>query len=265
MSEEETPLFDGSLSESLQHMKDWTKKRHDIYTPKPLFEKLRRAHEIVMKNKLNFFLLLLIYFAAETIGNAGLLVFQWTLDKDSPHTSYLILVQLTANLPVRIWRALLNSCVLHVVLQALKRNGNELLLSDIIGIKDLISWKMFFAMFIADLVLASPMAIAQALFATDFVWAVVYMIFGFLLNWIFGMAQILLFEEHTLSIGSCFVWSASAALSPATFGPLLLSCVVVFFGAPLVITAPWLLVLQLLTFFEVFGDSSGVEGYYVRS
>lgn len=241
---------------------EWRQKRYGLSNAKPFSYKLRRAYEIVAKNKLSFVALLLAYFTAQTIGNAGLLVLQWTIDKDSPRTSYLILVQLTANWPVRLWRALLNCCVLHVVLQALKRRGNELILSDVLGVRAIMSWKLLIAIFLTDMVLSSPLAISQALLYTDLVWAVIYMIFGFILNWLFGMTQILLFEDPSLSIGSCFVWSAAAALSPYAFSCVLMSCLFIFVTMPLVVTTPFLLVLQLLTFFEVFGFSSPVEVHY---
>ena len=217
---------------------------------------------MAMMNKGSFTLLLLLYFVAETVGNAGLLVFQWTLNKDAPRSSYLILVQLTANWPIRIWRSILNTCVLNVVLNAMKRRGNEILLSDIMGIRSIMTWRIFLSMFITDIVLASPMAIAQALLSSDLVWAVIYMIFGFLLNWIFGNAQILLFEDPNLSFGSCFVWSAAASLSPNSFSVILISYIFVFFTTPLIITTPVLLFLQMLTFFEIFGYSSPTEVHY---
>lgn len=257
-----TPLFDGSLSESIQQMQEWRHKRYGLSTPKPFLQKLHRAYLITSKNKMNFFILLLVYFVAETVGNAGLLVFQWTLDKDSPKSSYLILVQLTANWPIRIWRSILNTIVLHVVISCVKRRGSELELSDIMGIRSIMTWRIFLSMFLTDIVLASPMAIAQALFSSDFVWAVIYMIFGFILNWLFGNAQILLFEDPQLSFGSCFIWSAYAALSPNSFSVILISYLFVFLATPLIITTPILLVLQILTFFEVFGYSSPSEVHY---
>jgi hypothetical protein len=258
----DTPLFDGSLSESLHQMDEWRHKRYGVSSPKPFLQKLQRCYHIVSINKMNFFLLLLLYFLAETIGNAGLLVLQWTLDKDSPRTSYLILVQLTANWPVRLWRSILNACVLNVVLQAMKRRSKELLLSDLLGIRTIISWKIFLSMFVTDIVLASPMAIAQALLSSDLVWALIYLIFGLLLNWLFGMAQILLFEDSSISIPSCFVWSAAMSLNPGCFSMILSSYLVIFFATPLVVTTPFLLVLQLLTFFEIFGYSSPAEVYF---
>jgi hypothetical protein len=215
-----------------------------------------------MRNKLSFLLLILLYFTAETIGNAGLLMVQWTIEKDAPRNGYAVLVQLTANWPIRVWRSILNSCVLHVLLQGLKRRRNELALSDLLGIRNIMSWKLFVAMFVSDVILASPMTIAQALMSSDLVWAVVYLLFGFFLNWLFGFAQVLLFEDPSLSLMSCLVWSASAALDPSTFAPVLISCLSVFLTTPLIVTTPFLLVLQLLTFFEVFGYRSPAEIYY---
>lgn len=260
--ERQTPLFDGSLSESLQRMTEWRHKRYGLSQPKPFSQKLQRAYQFVMKNKMNFVVLLVAYFIAETIGNAGLLVLQWTLDKDTPKTSYLILVQLTANWPVRLWRSFLNTCILHVLLQAMKRRGNEILLGDLMGIKSVMSFRLFLSMFISDIILASPMAIAQALLSSDLVWAVIYIIFAFLTNWVFSNAQILLFEDPELSFPTCLIWSAASALSPSSFSVILISTTFIFFTAPFIITTPLLLVLQILTFFEVFGYSSPAEVHY---
>jgi hypothetical protein len=53
---------------------------------------------------------------------------------------------------------------------------------------------------------------------------------------------------------SCFVWSAATALDPATFSLVLMSCIIVFFVTPLIVTTPFVLVLQALAFFELFGS-----------
>jgi hypothetical protein len=116
---------------------------------------------------------------------------------------------------------------------------------------------------VTDIVLASPIAIAQALLATDVIWAAVYLVFGFLLNWLFGMVQVLLFEDSELSIGTCFVWSAAVSLSPSLFSVIFFSCLFVFLMTPLVVTTPFLIVFQLLTFFEAFGYSSPAEVHYL--
>ena len=84
-------------------------------------------------------------------------------------------------------------------------------------------------------------------------------VFGFFLNWLFGNAQFLLFEDPQLSIGYCFIWSAAASFSPKYFSVILISYLFVFFTSPLIITTPLLIVLQALTFFEVFGYSSPSE------
>jgi hypothetical protein len=243
-------------------MSEWRHKRYGVSCPRSFFEKLQRSYDIVTINKLPFFLLLLLYFIAETIGNAGLLIFQWTLDSEAPHSSQHILVQLTANWPAGIWRSLLNACLLNVVLKAMKRRGKELLLSDILGIRSLFGWKLFLSMFLTDVVLATPLAIAQALFSSDFVWAITYAVFGLVLNWLFGMAQILLFEDPSLSILSCFIWSAAMSFNPTYFSGILTSYIGIFITTPLVVTTPFLLVLQILLFFEVFGYASPSEVYH---
>jgi hypothetical protein len=153
----------------------------------------------------------------------------------------------------------LNTCLLNVVLQALKRRDNELSLSDITGTRSILTWKLFGSMLISDFLLTSPMAVAQVLLGSDLIWSFVYAISGFLLNWTFGLAQILLFEDPNLPLIFCFVWSAVTAFESSTFSGIFLSSLFVFFTMPLIVTAPFLLVLQLLTFFEVFGYRSPAE------
>jgi hypothetical protein len=93
----DTPLFDGSLAECRQQLMQWRHTRFGIVPSRPFFHKLHRSYEIVCRNKLNFTILLFLYLAAQTLGNASLLMLQWTIDKDHPSAGNLILVQLTAN------------------------------------------------------------------------------------------------------------------------------------------------------------------------
>jgi hypothetical protein len=257
----DAPLFEGSLAESLHQLSQWRHSRFGLSSPKPFSHKLQHCCNIVAANKYSFITLILIYFVAQTMGNAGFLLLQWTIDKDAPRDGHLLLVQLTASWPVRVWASLLNSLVLYAVLQALKRRGNELSLSDILGMRTVMSWKICVSMFINDIILSSPLAIAQTLLESDLGWAAIYVLMGFLLNWLFGMAQVLIFEDPNLSVVSCFVWSAAMALDAATFCPVILAYAFIFVATPLVVTTPVLIVLQLLTFFEVFGYRSPAEVY----
>jgi hypothetical protein len=184
------------------------------------------------------------------------------MDRESPSDGSFVLVQLTANWPARVWRTALNTCLLNVVVQGLRRQENELSLGDIVRTRQILTWKLFVSMIISDVLLVSPMAIAQVLLGTDLFWAMVYAVIGFLLNWAFGLAQILVFEDPSLSIGACFVWSAAIAFDAGTFSVVLVSSLVVVFATPLIVTAPFLLVLQMLTFFEVFGYRSPAEVCY---
>jgi hypothetical protein len=213
----------------------------------------------VLASKLRFALLLLFYFAAETLGSAALLLLQWVVDGDAPPSGALILVYLAANWPVRVWRSLLNACVLHAVLRALKRQPVELSLADVPGIRSVLTWKLFAGMVLSDLLLTSPVTVAQALLPFDRAWALVYAVLAFLLNWAFGFAQVLLFEDSSLSIVSSFVWSATVGLDRETAWPVFAAATAVFVAIPLVVAAPFLLVLQLLTFFEAFGFPSPEE------
>jgi hypothetical protein len=258
----DAPLFEGSLAESLHQLSEWRNSRFGVSSPKPFSQKLHHCCNIVAANKFGFITLIVIYFVAETMGNATLLLLQWAIDKDAPRDGHLLLVQLTASWPVRVWVSLLNGLVLYAVLQALKRRGNELSLSDIVGMRTVISWKICVAMFISDILLSSPLAIAQALLESDLRWAAIYVLIGFVLNWLFGMAQVLIFEDPNLSVLSCFVWSAAMALDTSTFCPVILTYAFVFVATPLLVTTPVLIVLQLLTFFELFGYRSPAEVYY---
>ena len=250
---------DGSLAESIIKLTEWRQKRYGLSSPKTLKQKILRSIQIVLKNKLNFLILILGYFIIETIGNAALLVLQWSFDKDSPKTNHLILVQITANWPIKIWRSLLNSFVLYIVLSAIKRKGNILNLTDIFNLKLIFTKKTLFLMFISDIILSSPLSISQALISSDIVWAIIYLIVGFILNWIFGMSQILLFEDFNLPISFYFIWSASVTFSSTYFSSIFFSYLFIFISTPLIITTPLLLVLQIITFFDIFGFSSPDE------
>jgi hypothetical protein len=78
----DSPLFDGSLAECRQQLVQWRHARFGIIPPRPFFQKLHRCREIVSGNKLSFAALLCFYFIAQTIGSAGLLVLQWTINRD---------------------------------------------------------------------------------------------------------------------------------------------------------------------------------------
>jgi hypothetical protein len=258
----DAPLFEGSLAESLHQLSQWRHSRFGVSSPRPFSQKLQHCYNIVAANKYGFMMLILIYLVAETMGNAGLLLLRWAIDKDAPRDGHLLLVQLTASWPVRVWVSLLNSLVLYAVLQALKRRGNELSLSDIFGMRTVMSWRIFVSMLISDIILCSPLEIAQTLLESDFAWAAIYVVIGFVLNWLFGMAQVLVFEDPNVSVVSCFVWSAAMALDTSTFCTVIVAYAFIFVATPLVVTAPLLIVLQLLTFFEVFGYRSPAEVYY---
>lgn len=252
-------FFDSSLSESIQQMTEWRHSRYGLSAPKPFSQKIGRALQIFLKNKLKFFLLLAGYLFAEILGNAALLIFQWTVNQDSPKTNYQVLIQLTASLPVRIFHAILNMVILYVLMNAIKRKGHTILLSDLTAVLKIFSPKLFISMVFSDIVLSSPLTVAQTLVQKDIVLALIYLVFAFFLNWLFGLAQFLLIEDHNIPLITAHIWSASAALQPSTFSSVALSSIAVFAGTPLIFLTPILLVLQLLTFYEIFGYASPAE------
>jgi hypothetical protein len=111
-------------------------------------------------------------------------------------------------------------------------------------------------MFISDIILCSALEIVQTLLESDLGWAAIYVLIGFLLNRLFRMAQVLAFEDPNLSVTSCFVWSAAMALDASTF------CTVIIADRFVFVATHVLIVLHLLTFFEVFGYRSPAEVYH---
>ena len=260
--EASAPFFYGSLSEVLEKLTDWKYKRYGLSSPRPFFQKISRSWSIVSKNKISFILLLLLYFIGEIIGNTIVLICLWTLNPSTPKTPTFIVIQLTSSWLAKLWRSILSTSIIYVILSAVKRRGHDIFLNDIFAIKNHLSFKFVLSIFVITFLLTSPIAIAQALFSVEFLWSLVYIIFGLLFNAIFGMAQILIIEDPSISLFSCFVWSASAALSPSTFTTVLLSYLIGFILTFFIITEPLALVLQMLTFFEVFGYSSPAEVHY---
>lgn len=251
-----------SLSSVLQHMTEWKHTRYGLSSPKPFKTKIEKAFQIVLKNKLSFTILLLGYFIAGIVGNSVVLLIQWAIDANAPKSGFQILVILTASWPLTIWRSLLNICVMHVLISAMKRKGHKIFLSDLTGTLRILSIKLVLATIASDSILASPMEIAQTLFPTSFVWAIIYLVFGFLLNWVFSMAQILVYEDQSIPFLSSFIWSAAAALSPSSFASVAVANLAIFFGAPLIISTPFVMVLQFITFFEIFGYASAEEVHF---
>ena len=256
----ESHVFDGSLTDSLQRMAEWRHKRYGITSPKPIMQKLRTSINIFRKNKLSFFVLLFLYFVIQTVGNAGLLVLQWVFDKNVPEKSYLLLVQLTAKWPIRILRSFLNAVVTNTILLALKRKDNKIIISDILTIKSVLSIKFCCTMFINDILLASPISVAITVFTRDPLWGFIYLIFGFVLNWFFGFTQILLFENPNLTVLDYFVWSISSIMtSNNILMMVMITKLLELIASPLIITTPVLLVLEALSFYEVFGFATSAE------
>lgn len=252
-------ISSGSLSESIQFMTDWKRGRYGISSAKPFGQKLSRAIQIVSKNKFAFSILLFGYLALQTLGNSALLYAKWSIDKDVPKNNFLVLVQITASVPMRILHSLLNMMVLYIVMCSIKRRGHELILADIISLKDIISFKLILVCIVYDIILSSPLSVAQALVHKDIVLSLIYFAFGFVLNWLFGFAIFLVIEDQEIPTVTVFIWSAAAALSGSTFSSIATTSLFSLVATPLIILTPLLLVLQVLTFYETFGFFSPAE------
>ena len=258
----EKPLFDGSLSGSIQYMTDWRHSRYGLSSPKPFSQKISRSIRIVLKNKMNFLILILAYLSLQTLGNAALLILRWYVENitETPN-SYFVLIQLTADLPVRIFHSLLNMLVLHVLMKTVKRRGHVLCLSDLIDVSCLLKPKLILSMILSDILLSSPFAIAQVLFEKDVILALIYLAFGFFLNWIFGLAPILMMEDPNISILTAHIWSAHSSFH-TSMSSVFLCTLFIFILTPFVIFTPLNLILQLLTFYEIFGFYSASEVHF---
>lgn len=240
-------------------MTEWRHSRYGLSAPKPFTQKIARALQIFLKNKVKFVMLLVGYLLAEILGNSTILVFMWTIHQNPPKTNYHILIQLTTSIPVRVFHSILGMSVLYVLMNALKRRGHSIQLTDLTGIFKIFSKKLILAMVFSDIILSSPLTVAQTLVQKDLVLALIYFVFAFFLNWLFGLAQILLIEDQNISLVTAHIWSACAALQPSTFVSVALASFTIFIGTPFIFLTPVLLVLQLLTFYEIFGYASPAE------
>ena len=243
-------------------MTDWRHSRYGLSAPKPFSTKISRSLRIVLKNKGNFFLLILLYFVVETLGNAGLLIVRWYVEQvtETPN-SYFVLIELTADLPVRILHSLLNMILLHVLMNTVKRRGHVLCLSDLMDIQKFTNFKLVFSMIISDIMLSSPFAVAQALYKKDIILALIYLAFGFFMNWIFGLAPILMMEDQSISFLTAHIWSAHSSFQ-TSMSSVFLCNFFIFVLTPFVIFTPLNLILQLLTFYEIFGFFSASEVHF---
>jgi hypothetical protein len=240
-------------------MTTWKRTRYGITESRPFFSKIKKSLEIVAKNKLRFVILLLVYFATHTVGNAGILVFQWTIEKNFTTSKRMVIFQLTASMPVRLLRALLNYCVLRICINSIKRRGYKLEFFDLKDIIKSLQFSTFAKILFASEILSSPLCKAQALLPIDKPLANVYFIAGFFLNWLFSMVPILIIEDNNVPLISCFIWSAAMALNGQYNGSNFLCTLITFVLSPLIIGTPVLIMLQLLNFFEAFGYSSPSE------
>jgi len=54
-------------------------------------------------------------------------------------------------------------------------------------------------MVFSDIILSSPITVAQTVFRKDIVLSLIYFVFAFFLNWLFGFAQILLIDDQNIT------------------------------------------------------------------
>ena len=118
----------------------------------------------------------------QTLINSLYLVVKWTLDPNSEKNHYFILVELTTSFPIRIFHSLLNGIVIYVVMKAMKRRGHILQFSDVFQFFKNISKKTFFSLLFSDIIISSPMSVAQVLFQKDLSMTVIYYAFVCFLN-----------------------------------------------------------------------------------
>lgn len=255
---------DGSLSESIQNMRRWRQQRFGLSSPRMFIQRLRLSWSLFLKNRVRMALLLLAYFAIETVGNGVLLLLHKFLKKESRENDSNTLVILTASWPVKVLRAFLNLCVTHVIASALKRRSGEILLDDLFSIKHHTNMKVFFRFFVIDIILASPISIAHALLSSDVVWSVAYFVIGLLTNWVFGLSQMLIYEDRELSLVSALIWSASAAFNPTYFTMMIVTVAFIYVCNMIVVFSPMFLILWQIVFFEIFGFSSPSEVHFTN-
>ena len=208
---------------------------------------------------MKFALLLVSYLIIETFVNATLLVVKWYFDKECETNQFMILVELASSLPVRITHSILNAGVIYIVMNAMKRKGHLIDFIDARLFLKKLTNKVFFGLLLSDVVISSPLAVSQVLKQKDSILSLVYYIFGFFLNWLFGFTPILILEDSALSITTTFVWCTHSAFSPQFFNTIFINNLLVYCGAPLIVIVPFLIIFQLITFYDIFGFSSASE------
>ena len=262
---ERDKLFDGSLTSCLKKMTKWKATRHFL-PPRHLKKRISIAFHILSRDKTSYLILFTIYIIALMLGNASLLAIQWTLDKSFSHSPHQIVMQITANMPVNLWAGLINTIVIYTILAALKRPDHKIQFSDLLSIKNVVSLNFVSSCLILHLILSSPLLISHALLLFNITWTIIYWLFGFFLNYLFALGQFLIIEDPSISLTSCLVWSVAASFSPETIVTIMLTHAVVFFLYPYLITVPFCIILQITTFYEVFGYSRDEnETSYLRS
>lgn len=247
------------LNDGVTYMYSWRDKRYGLSSPKSIYQKVRLSVIFLNNNKINFVLLLLIYISLEFVGNSTLLVLFWSFNTTDPRTKNWILVTLMANLPVKVWRALVKTVIMHVLASALKRRGSVIDLNDIKGFWEHCTFRLIFIEFCLDCVLCSPLNIAQALIFNDLTMFCTYLLFSFLLNCIFNTMQLLVYEDPSIPLFSAASWCVSVFMSQTYFGSILSTFIFLFSLLPFVIFTPIGMLVQLLATYEIIGFSSPDE------
>ena len=256
---------DGSFASINQQFLEWKRQRYGITSPRNISIKTKKATDILMANKLKFTILILLYFGADLIGNAAIMLVLNSIDKNPIKDYKTVIVKLTANLPCRLLRSALDLCVYYITMCAIKRRDYSL---DIMDAKNLLSsftFTSFFKIFLLSEILSFAITAAQALLAIDPTLCVIYFIIGFFFNLLFSMAPLLIIEDQSISTITSLIWSASTTLNSQYKGSILLCTAINFLASPIIIVTPFLLVLLILTFYEAFGYTSPTEVHFTTN
>ena len=255
---------DGSFASINQQFLEWKRQRYGITSPRNITIKAKKALDIFDANKTKFLALVLLYFAGCIVGNATILIAKCTLDpSQETHT---IIVQLTANLPCRILRSFLDMCVYYIMMCAIKRRNYAVDLMDAkVLLSPTFSLFTFFKNFLLTELLTFPITAAQALIACDTTLCVIYFILGFLLNLLFGMSPLLIIEDQSISTITSLIWSASTTINSQYKVSIFICTAINFLCSPLIFPSPFLIILQIITFYEAFGYSSPTEVHFTTT
>ena len=257
---------DGSFSDINQQFIEWKRQRYGITSPRNIGIKIRKALDVLAVNKIGFLSLILFYLLAQIIGNAAVLVVLNSIKSESLLIgNRSVMITLTANLPCRIFRSLLDFCVYYVTMCAIKKRDYHLDLMDCKYAFTSFSFSHFFKIFLIDEINTFAVSAAQLLLTEDTTLCIIYFIIGFILNYLFSMSSLLIIEDSSLSTVKALIWSASTSLNSQYKKNIFLCTLILFLASPMIITVPFLIIFHVLSFYEAFGYSSPTEIHFTTT